>query len=68
VTEVNHVVLKMFGEFAPVHPCRRMSSRHCPVVYEDVCGDRPCARFESDDETPWLAEIGARAVIVDRED
>jgi hypothetical protein len=43
--------------FDPVHPCRIMGTRHCPEVYEGVCGDRPCARFESDDETPWLAEI-----------
>ena len=45
------------GEFEPVHECRRMETRHCPVVYAGVCGDRPCARFESEDETPWLPEI-----------
>lgn len=38
----------------PMHPCRVMPTRRCPDVYNDVCGDRPCARFESDDETPWL--------------
>lgn len=41
----------------PTHPCRVMPTRRCPDVYNDVCGDRPCARFESDDETPWLAEL-----------
>lgn len=45
------------GPMEPVHPCRVMLTRHCPAVYEGVCGDRPCARFESDDETPWLAEL-----------
>lgn len=44
--------------FEPVHPCRVMPTRHCPASYGMVCGDRPCARFESDDETPWLPEVG----------
>jgi len=48
------------GPFRPVHPCRRLSTRHCPAVYEAVCGDQPCARYESDDETPWLAELPQR--------
>jgi len=41
----------------PVHPCRVMETRHCPAVYDAVCGDRPCARYESEDETPWYPEI-----------
>lgn len=41
----------------PVYPCRVMPTRHCPVVYDDVCGARPCARYESDDEEPWLPEL-----------
>lgn len=46
------------GYMDPVHPCREMPSRHCPAVYEDVCGDdRPCARYESKDDTPWLPEL-----------
>jgi len=44
----------------PVYPCRVMPTRHCPAVYGGTCNDRfkPCARFESEDETPWLPEIG----------
>ncbi|MGY1500827.1 hypothetical protein ACW4TU_30320 [Streptomyces sp. QTS52] len=34
--------------------CRRMETRTCPLSYNGPCGDRPCARFESDDPTPWL--------------
>lgn len=45
------------ARFKPVYPCREMETRHCPAVYGDVCGERPCARFESEDETPWLSEI-----------
>lgn len=33
--------------------CRRMETRTCPESYSGPCGDRPCARFESDDTTPW---------------
>lgn len=46
-----------YVRFEPVYPCREMPTRHCPAVYVGVCGDRPCARFESDDETPWLPEL-----------
>lgn len=36
--------------------CREMLTRRCPASYGPAgCGERPCARFESDDETPWLA-------------
>jgi len=43
---------------APQFPCRVMPTRACPVVFAGVCGDdRPCARFESEDETPWLPEL-----------
>lgn len=53
------------GPFAPVHPCREMPTRHCPAVYGDVCGTRPCARFQADENDPdvraaWLAEIETR--------
>jgi hypothetical protein len=41
----------------PVHPCRLMPTRPCPASYRGVCGDRPCARFESTDETPWQPEV-----------
>lgn len=34
--------------------CRRMETRICPPSYGRPCGERPCARFESDDPTPWL--------------
>lgn len=34
--------------------CRVMDTRTCPPAYNGPCGDRPCARFESDDPTPWL--------------
>ena len=36
-------------------PCWRLETRFCPESYgADGCGDKPCARFESDDEKPWL--------------
>lgn len=41
----------------PLYPCRVFELRHCPAVYGDVCGPRPCARYESEDETPWWPEI-----------
>lgn len=47
--------------FDPAFPCRVMPTRHCPDSYGDVCGDRPCARYESEDETPWLPEAGAKS-------
>jgi hypothetical protein len=53
------VVPLFTGPMDPVFPCREMPTRHCPAVYAAVCGDRPCARFESEDETPWLHEIVA---------
>lgn len=33
--------------------CRRMETRTCPKSYNGPCGDRPCARFESDAPAPW---------------
>lgn len=46
------------GPMEPVYPCREMSTRHCPAIYGEVCGDdEPCARYESTDETPWLPEL-----------
>lgn len=46
-----------YGSMNPAHPCREMPTRHCPAVYWSVCGPRPCARFDSRDETPWLPEL-----------
>lgn len=40
----------------PKYPCRELETRACPKSYGDVCGDRPCARYESEDETPWAAD------------
>lgn len=41
--------------------CRRMETRTCPPSYNGPCGDRPCARFESNDPAPWTdtAEVPA---------
>jgi hypothetical protein len=39
-----------------IYPCREMETRHCPLSFNGPCGEKPCARFESDDETPWLPE------------
>lgn len=47
----------MIGPMEPARPCREMPTRHCPVVYDGVCGERPCARFESEDETPWVPKL-----------
>jgi hypothetical protein len=56
----DHPVRPRFsGPMQPVHPCRQIPTRHCPAVYDAECGDRPCARFESEDETPWLPELPA---------
>lgn len=33
--------------------CRVMPTRRCPAVYGGVCGERPCARYETDSEAPW---------------
>lgn len=45
----------------PVHPCREMPTRHCPAAYRDVCGARPCARYESELDEPWRAELSGEA-------
>jgi hypothetical protein len=37
----------------PLYPCREAPGRDCPPSYNGVCGDRLCARFESDDESVW---------------
>lgn len=39
--------------------CRIMETRSCPTSYAGPCGDRPCARFESDDPTPWTEQVPA---------
>lgn len=41
------------AEQPPLAACRRMETRTCPAAYNGPCGERPCARFESDDPTPW---------------
>jgi hypothetical protein len=41
----------------PDFPCREMPTRACPESYAATCGPRPCARFESDDESPWLESL-----------
>jgi len=43
--------------FEPRFPCRVMPTRHCPAVYGSVCGGRPCARYEANDERPWWPEV-----------
>lgn len=43
---------------APSATCRRVPTCTCPPSYNGPCGDRPCARFESDDPTPWTADAG----------
>ncbi|MEV5953748.1 hypothetical protein AB0M11_08215 [Streptomyces sp. NPDC051987] len=45
----------------PRAACRRMETRTCPDSYNGPCGDRPCARFESDDPRPWLDTAEAPA-------
>ena len=35
--------------------CRQLSTRRCPVAYGVEGCPQVCARFESDDEGPWLA-------------
>lgn len=53
------------GLMNPVHPCRLMPTRHCPAVYEGECGERPCARYESGDESPWKEELPAVVCYLD---
>lgn len=33
--------------------CRVMQTRTCPQSHDGPCEDQPCARFETDDPTPW---------------
>lgn len=49
--------------FDPIHPCRYMSTRACPAYYNDVCGDNPCARFESYDKRIWLKDPESKMKI-----
>jgi hypothetical protein len=49
---------KFLGPMEPVYACREMPTRHCPAAYDSVCGDRPCARYESEDPRPWIPELG----------
>lgn len=48
---------KYHDRMEPVYPCRHMITRHCPAIYDSVCDDRPCARYESEDPNPWIPEI-----------
>jgi hypothetical protein len=43
--------------FEPEKPCRRSPTRGCPILREAGCPDDPCARYESDDEAPWAADV-----------
>jgi hypothetical protein len=52
--------------FEPEFPCRVMETRGCPVSYGGVCGDRPCARFESDDVAPWAEDLRRDRVAFER--
>lgn len=51
--------------FEPEHPCRLMPTRDCPPSYGGVCGDRPCARLESNDPAPWAPITGPPAPLPD---
>jgi hypothetical protein len=42
--------------FDPDIPCRILPTRTCPESYGESCGDRPCARYESEAEEPWIKE------------
>jgi hypothetical protein len=45
----------LHGRFVPEEAaCRIMETRICPPSYTGPCGERPCARFESDDPGPWI--------------
>lgn len=41
----------------PKHPCRLLETRACPKSYDGPCPQDECARFESDDETPWADDL-----------
>ncbi|MFE3169309.1 hypothetical protein [Streptomyces sp. NPDC059224] len=51
----------LIADNMPLATCRRMETRTCPESYNGPCGDRPCARFESEDPTPWLDTAAAPA-------
>lgn len=42
-----------------------MWTRHCPDLYEGPCWLRPCARFESGDEAPWMTDAERADAIGD---
>lgn len=42
-------------------PCRLMPTRRCPDVFTEGCAEGACARFESDDEAPWLEQLELEA-------
>lgn len=48
------------------YPCRVMPTRHCPIVYGAACGEKPCARFESNDVQPWDWDLfdGADYIVI----
>lgn len=54
------------GPMEPAYPCRVMPTRHCPAIFEHIqhgvpvggCkAEEPCARYESEEEWPWLVEL-----------
>lgn len=47
----------MYDDPEDTAECRIMPTRTCPEAYDDGCGERPCARFESNDPTPWPGEV-----------
>jgi len=38
-------------------PCRDMPTRACPMTRAAGCPGELCARFESDDLTPWALDM-----------
>ncbi|MEV8042426.1 hypothetical protein AB0P02_01095 [Streptomyces griseoluteus] len=52
---------------SPLAACRRMKTLTCPESYNGPCGDRLCARFESDDPAPWADTPAAPAADEDAE-
>lgn len=43
--------------FEPEKPCRVTPTRGCPMLRPAGCEGHPCARYESDDETPWAMDV-----------
>jgi hypothetical protein len=43
--------------FEPEKPCRVLPTRGCPILRAAGCPGDPCARYESEDEAPWAADL-----------